>query len=406
MSHLVKITYFFIFLPYLSMGLPLGTDVQLFAGIFASLYIVINLSKIKFSRTAAFMLIFSIIAIIWTISTEMSSLLIIKTLSYPYALIIYVFVYNTLNENNIKTVKTYAAVYLTVIVFQLMYPSLYVQIFSTLLRAINVPEIDGSRGVSALTTEPSFTAFILFIFLIILNYSVVFKKTPRKSIYSIGLFVGILLTKAVSGIIMLVVFLAYEVIKKISMAKTAVLLIVVIFIILIEPFALNQYRGISFIINAVLYPQQILYEGSLFVRVYALSSGFISLIYNPFGNVLGTFNLDSIKAATDVIYYGNASPGVMEALRPGIGMPSTLGVGLLRFGVVYLLFYILLFLPILLKKHTPLIVKILIFVFTVQSYSFAYPLLWLLVVMTEKGFWVKNNQQFNPKVMDIVNKRN
>ena len=372
------------------MGLPLGTDVQPFAGGFALVYIILNITEIKFSRSALLILIFSLFAIIWTMFVEASDLLMIKTSAYPYGLIIYVFIHNTLNENIIKAVKNYAVVYLTFIVFQLMFPALYVQIFSVLLRTINVKEIGGIRGVSALTTEPSFTAFILFTFLVILNYSYVFAEMQKKLMYSVGLSVGMFFTKAASGIAMLFALFGYEALKKISLTRAiTIMLFIILFIISIEYFDLKQYRAVNFFISAASSPERILYEGSLFIRVYALSSGFVALIHNPFGSALGSFNLDSIKAATDAIYYGYTFPSILENIRPSIGMPSTLGVGLLRFGVFYLLFYTLLFFPILLKTRTPLIVKILIFAFTAQSYSFAFPFLWLLIVMTEKGFWQK-----------------
>ena len=125
-NYLVKTTYIFIFLPYLSMGLPLETDVQPFAGGFALIYIITNITKIKFSRSAVLLLIFSIFAFSWTIFIEGSGLLIIKTLAYPYGLIIYVFIYNTLDLVVVKSVIKYATIYFSVIVFQLMFPALYV----------------------------------------------------------------------------------------------------------------------------------------------------------------------------------------------------------------------------------------------------------------------------------------
>ena len=375
------------------MGLPLGTDVQPFAGGFALVYIILNITEIKFSRSALLILIFSLFAIIWTMFVEASDLLMIKTSAYPYGLIIYVFIHNTLNENIIKAVKNYAVVYLTFIVFQLMFPALYVQIFSVLLRTINVKEIGGIRGVSALTTEPSFTAFILFTFLVILNYSYVFTEMPKKLMYSVGLSVGMFLTKATSGIAMLFALFVYEALKKISLTRAITIMIfIIMFIVSIEYFDLKQYRAFNFFIKAASSPELILYEGSLFVRVYSLSAGFVALWYNPFGVELGSYSFASIKTITDAIYYGYTFPDAFITVSASLGMPSTLGVGLLRFGVFYLIFYILMFLPIFLKTHTPIIVKILIFSFTAQSYSFAFPILWFLIVMTEKNFWyAKNN---------------
>ena len=207
------------------MGLPLETDVQPFAGGFALIYIITNITNIKFSRSAVLLLIFSIFAISWTIFIEGSGLLIIKTLAYPYGLIIYVFIYNTLDLVVVKSVIKYATIYFSVIVFQLMFPALYVQIFSVLLRAINVEEIGGVRGISALTTEPSFTAFILFSFLIIFNYSYVFKSEFKKIPYSVGLLIGIFYTKATSGIALIFALFSVEILKKISVKKAIVILI-------------------------------------------------------------------------------------------------------------------------------------------------------------------------------------
>ena len=374
------------------MGLPLETDVQPFAGGFALIYIITNITEIKFSRSAVLLLIFSIFAISWTIFIEGSGLLIIKTLAYPYGLIIYVFIYNTLDLVVVKSVIRYATIYFSVIVFQLMFPALYVQIFSVLLRAINVEEIGGVRGISALTTEPSFTAFILFSFLIIFNYSYVFKSEFKKIPYSVGLLIGIFYTKATSGIALIFALFSVEILKKISVKKAIVILIFIMMVIIsIDYFNLEKYRAFNFFIKAASSPELILYEGSLFVRVYSLSAGFVALWYNPFGAELGSYSFASLKTMTNAIYYGYTFPDAFITVGPGLGMPSTLGVGLLRFGVFYLIFYILMFLPIFLKTHTPLIVKILIFGFTAQSYSFAFPILWFLIVMTEKNFWYARN---------------
>ncbi|MEZ5757437.1 MAG: hypothetical protein R3D86_04380 [Emcibacteraceae bacterium] len=368
--------------------MPLNIDIQPFAGIFALSYLVANIKTLEINRNAIFLFCFSIFAITWALFIKEENKIVFKILAFPYALIIYVFIYNTLNKEIILSVKKYAIVYISFSLFQFIFPAFYSQFSGILVRDVKIKDISGVRGISALTTEPSFTAFVLFTFLVIICYSNVFVRT--KAIHILNFFIGICiaLTKASTGIIMIATLFLYEGIKRLNIYRIIIVgTVFIAFYFSINYFDLDKYRAVNLMTIIASSPEKILYQGSLFVRIYSITAGFVSLANNPFGVALGNVDLNSLKMITDSIFYGYTFDINFELVAPDINMPSTLGMGLLIFGYFYLIFYILLFFPLYVNKNVPALVKFLVFAFTAQSFSFAFPLLWFLIVMAEKGFW-------------------
>lgn len=389
-----NITYFFIFFPYLSLGLPINSDMQPFAGALAAFYILYHLRDIVFPRSAWVLLFFSAFFLSTSIFLGESNRVIFKIFAYPYAFILYVFIYNTLSFEVLKKVKQFAWVYISICLFQYLAPGLYLATFGRLVRAVNVPELSGMRGVSALTTEPSFTAYILFVFFIILTY---LKRSEDQQqgvdkLVKVGILGGVALTKAATGYMMFFALFMYEAIKKITFFRVllfiAILAIAYGIVIYLE---LEDVRSVKLILMLIQSPEKVLYESSLFVRVYSLTAGFIALIENPFGHALGSTSIAELEAIAQHLFYGLTLPDYFGYVGIGVNMPSTLGMGLFLYGWFYLIFYLMLFVPIFKNRKAPLIVHGLIFAFTVQSFSFAFPYLWLMVVMVERNFWSVDN---------------
>lgn len=307
-----------------------------------------------------------------------------KVLVFPYALAIYAFVHNTLDERIVKNIRYFIYIYLFVVFLQYLFPSVYVAIFSNMVRTIKITEMGGIRGVSALTTEPSFTALILFVFILITRFTDIFRNKLESWFVILLLCIGIFTTKAVTGFAFVALFLLFEAIQRVEIWKLLFIFSIVFSLSFLD---FGEYRGLSFVIRAMTSPELILYESSLFYRVYFITYGFMSLFYNPFGAIIGTVDIYEIKNVTDNLFYGHTFPHLFERTIPSINMPSALGMGLMLFGVLYLFFYLIIFLPIYLKQNSPLIVRILIFAFTAQSFSFGFPLLWFLVVMSEHKLW-------------------
>ena len=282
------------------------------------------------------------------------------------------------------SIKKYMYLYIGVVALQFIFPSVYVLLFENLVRVIKITELGGVRGVSALTSEPSFTALILFTFILVARYTDSIKGRPHTWIMIAMLGFGILTTKAVTGYVFLFAFLGYEALKKVNIS-TAILIAGITAIFMALNF--DDSRGIQFIVRAIQSPENILYESSLFYRVYYLTLGFVSLNYNPVGMILGSVDVDAIKHTADSIFIGHTFPHLFAKLTPGINIPTSLGMGLMVYGVFYLIFYLLVFMPVYVQRNVPFIVKVLIFAFTAQSFSFAFPILWFLVGMSERSLW-------------------
>ncbi len=381
------------------MGLPLESDIQLFAGLLSFIYLAINFKDIQINTTTIFLAALSFVAVTISLfnkgditvinaNAEFSSLF--KVLIFPYALAVYLFIYNTLDEKFTRFVVCFMYIYLFVVFLQYLFPSIYVSIFSNLVRTIKITEMGGIRGVSALTTEPSFTALVLFIFILIVRFIDIFKNKLTAWFTILLLCFGIFTTKAVTGFAFVALFFLLEAIQRIEIWKICSIGLLIFSLSFLN---YEDYRGLNFLMTVIKSPELMLYESSLFYRVYYFTYGLVSLFYNPFGAIVGSTDVYEIKNATDSLFYGYTFPFLFERTIPTINMPSAWGMGLMLFGFLYLFFYLIIFLPTFVRSSTPLIVRILIFAFTAQSFSFGFPLLWFLVVMSEKKFWNNKNSE-------------
>lgn len=354
----------------------------------ALIYILINIKEIKIGRITVALFFISLMALPWAFFSVDDDKLIYKTLAFPYALILYIFINNTLTHDIVQSTWKYGKIYMSVVTLQYFFPSIYVMFFENMVRVIKIKEMGGTRGVSALTSEPSFTAMVLFTFILVIWYTA--KKVDYKTIFMvIFLSLGIFVTKSITGYLFLFAFLLYEGIRRLDFTKSALIACALVGIFFLN---LEEYRAISFIYRAAEAPENILYESSLFFRVYYTTYGFTSLYYNPLGTALGSVGIPEIKAVVDSFFLGHTFPHLLAKVYPGLNMPSTLGMGLMQYGLFYLVFYLFAFLPIYIKTNVPFMIKVLIFALTAQSFSFAFPLLWFLVVMSEHNlFYDKSN---------------
>ncbi len=387
--YLIAITYFFILLPYITVGKLFTSDIQPFAGFFAILYLLLNLGRVRIDRTMVILSFLSILALIFLVVGVGDGQFIsdgeflYKALAVPYAMILYIFINQTINRNIINTIIKFAYFYLAVCLFQFLLPELYALVFNNFVRAVKIADISGMRGISALTTEPSFTAVVLFTFILVVKYCHTGMSRMRTAILIGLLMLAIVATKSISGLLLLFLFLSWEAMKKFSIVN--ILIVLTLTFVAVSFF--KDVRAVSFIYGAISNPGQILMESSFFYRFYYFVFGFVSLSYNTFGYVLGSVDLGDINAATNVFFSDSVPLRLLDRVGPGMNIPSTMGMGLMVYGWFYLLVYIGIFFPVYFSKRVPLQVKLLIFYLTAQSFSFAFSLLWLLVVMAKKDLF-------------------
>lgn len=366
---------------------------------------VINFKDINVNRSIIALLAISIVVLLFSFFSASEYTSLFKGFAFPYALLVYTFIHNTLNKDLIPSIRVYIFIYLAVVFLQYFSPPTYVALFSEMVREIKITELGGVRGVSALTTEPSFTALILFVFIVLVRHTKIFQSALLSWGVILMLCFGIFTTKAITGVAFVGLFLLLEVVKRVELGKLVFVGAVFVFLSFLD---LESYRGLNFMMTLLKSPEIILYESSFFYRVYYFTYGFMSLAFNPLGIVFGTVDPLEIKAATDALFYGYTFPHLFERTLPGITMPSALAIGLMAYGYIYLFFYSIIFVPTYLNFQTPLIVRILIMAFTAQSFSFGFPLVWFLLVMSEKKYWgnfeLKNIN--NKQIFESIEKEN
>lgn len=387
--YLISITYFFIFFPYLTISGIFNSDVQPFAGIFAAGYIITNLHRVKFN-TIAFLLIFlTLIAAAYNILDPQGFRQTFKFLAIPYSCVLYIFIHNTIDRVDIsKLAFRYGVIYCFFCFFQFILPSLYVIIFSNFLRVIKIKELGGMRGISTLTTEPSFTAVILLIIFAIVYYTKNDIPNIRKKLLYLMIIISIFLTKSLTGVMLLLLFLAWELIKNARFVY--IISISLVFILCLNLF--HDARAVGFLKLAFTSPMSVLSASSLFFRVYYFVYGFIALSHNTFGASLGSLSMHDIRLITDQIFVDSVPYHTLIRIHPSINMPSTFGANSYIYGLFYFIFYVLVFIPIYLRKEVPFQIKIFIFVLTAQSFSFSFTFLWLLVALSYKKIFVREEK--------------
>ena len=377
-NYLISATYFLIFFPYITVTRLFDSDVQPYAGLLALVYLVINYRNIRLEPPALCLLILSSVALLYNFFGFNEDRQIFKFISIPYALVIYVFISNTLDKYNITIAAyKYAIVYIFFCFFQYIFPDLYFEIFSYLVREVKVAELGGMRGVSALTTEPSFTAFVLIILMGIVYYTENSISALKKNILFFFVITSVLLTKSLTGVVLILAFLSWELMRKANLVLILSALICFVFALSV----FKDTRAVEFLIFAFTSPLEVLSESSLFFRVYYFVYGLVSLIYNPLGASLGEFNMEEVRGFTDHLFVNHVPYHTLIRIEPSVNMPSSFGANMYLYGIFYALSYLIIFGMTFLSPRVPFQIKWFVFVLTAQSFSFSFTLLWVLLAL-------------------------
>lgn len=366
----------FIIFPYLTLNFPVSSDIQIWAALFSALFLILSVDSIRIDFVGWCLLLLSVFALTVAIFGDLQERQIFKALAVVYALVIYLYLLSANLDNDVYIYLILCLfLYAVISIFQYFFPEIYFTVFSHLVREVKVADIDGIRGVSALTTEPSFTAFCIIILFSLLYYSKGSARAPLLIALGLLCLMTVFLTKSLTGLVLVGLFLFIELLKHTKLLG----LISFLLLAYVGYLYLDGTRAGDFMIALFSQPLSVISESSLFFRIYYFVYGIVSLIYNPFGYSFGNYDLFYLEHVTSNLFYDLVPEYTLSRIEPSVNMPSTFGANLYLYGFIYFLFYWAVFVSIFVRKRIPLFIKLLIFFLSAQSFSFGFPLLWLLI---------------------------
>lgn len=380
-----NIFFVFALFPFVSIY-PIATDVQPTAS-FSALVIyflrIVVLKKIS-SLFCITVLVF-ISALLFINPFESINLEIGKVIALFLGLVTALFIFQNKNLFSATVFSAVIKVYFLISMLFLAFPTLIVSFQSLIVRKMNVTEF-GYRGISTLSTEPGLFGGLLVGFIAINLYFYRKEKLTRKSfrLNLLLLFIMIALTKSGSGYLYFFVFVIALVCSKISAKKMVLSSIFLVFTItvLLPQISKQEFnfeklgRGTQTFVNLMSNPQLLIKDRSVVYRLYAVYVAIISFSDNPLGVGHGAVKETSQaivdKTPTLSHFYGSYN----EYFHP----VSSFGFYLTAYGISFVLLVLLILVT--LRPSAPYMVLALIFL--LFSYSFAFPITWLLLVFGSK----------------------
>jgi hypothetical protein len=376
---------FFLFFPYVVVGNDMSSDVQPIAGILGVILILYASLKNKLTHSVyeVFFVIFIVLAtILYGFNQSVESFSFVKFVNVYYAFIVYIAAKYTFKKDNYtKYIKIFAWIYLAGVFLQIILPDVYANVFSYIVREVKVQDVYGIRGVSAFTTEPSFTGMILLFFMLLITRLERFRDIDNNKLLFL-LALGVLLTKAMTAYIFLIVFaLHYAYNKGKSLGFLALLLAISLVLILIKGSDIRPVQVFIALVNGDISIWDI---SSLYYRIYYILTGIVSIYLSPLGAILQPVDPEIIQTGVfDII-----PAKFLDVVDFGINMPSTLGLYLHLYGIFYLVFILYTWIYIYIKSG--FIVLTYIIMLTIASFPFGFPFVWLVVALCSLGEFKKS----------------
>jgi hypothetical protein len=243
-----------------------------------------------------------------------------------------------------------------------------------------VKAIEGSRGVSGLSAEPSFLAGMAVVQALILYYYYRIGRTSGR-VLAIGCalaFIMVAMSKSATGFVYLLlvcaIWMAYFAVRglRLSVWVGAVALIVGLLLLIAGPLATSR----GGVVLARLYdsPATFVADGSLQERAVSFFFGVVSLPYHPFGAGGGAYyhvSMDMARIYDAQRIFSNARPDVFG------GVLSSMGLYLAELGIVFIFFLAIIFWRSLRLDALHLALCALAMAFIAATFSITCPLTWL-----------------------------
>lgn len=376
-SSLIGVFYISIFFPFVSIY-PIGTDLQPIFIILMSLLVVFK--KVKFYKKDYTLIIFAFTSLIY-LNPFSQTFIPFKGLGSYLSIFISLFLILILIRTFdlslfISVVKKSILFYFVCSIIFLLFPIYFSEFQLIFVRSINtINEGIGFRGISTFFTEPGLFGGHMIAFLLIII--ALFEKkiiTKKESlIYGFMILFMLLASKSGMGYSYLTIVFAYIFYKNIKNVKTIIFSSVLLFIVFLNlnlDLLIEANRGLTALISLSDY--QNIQDNSILARLYNLFLGFYILIEYPFG--LG-FNYTTL-ILTELInsnqflknYYGTINE---------YGFVSSFSLLISYYGIS--IFILLIYMV---KTYrTPLFYLFFSLLFLTFSFSAAYPMIWLLLIL-------------------------
>lgn len=372
--------------PFISI-FPIGSDVQPTAASVALGFYLLKVFKTgRISRVSLLLTLVAVFSFLYfdpfvAINFEPG-----KLFALLCALITFTFIKRYLEWFSPRLFSLAISIYFVLSVLFLMFPSQLVAFQSLLVRKMNVTEF-GYRGISTLSTEPGLFGGLLVGFMA-LNIYFFYSNRIAKAPYIINflqLFIMIALTKSGTGLAYLLMFsMAFLVLRRFNVKGFLKVFLVFFFLtgVLFSSLTKNLDigklgRGVDTFVKLTTQPELLIRDRSIVYRLYAVYVSYLSLLESPFGVGHGNVEFESqrIIEGQPALNFFYSSYG--EKFHP----VSSFGFYLTAYGVLFLmpLVYVLI------SSRAPPSFKVLALVYMLFSYSFAFPMTWLLLTISLKG---------------------
>lgn len=385
-SFLINLCLFFCCFPYIA-PIPLDNDIQYPIFLLSLIIIIIDIITKKFYlyKIEILLLIFALLSFTY-INYSLEYIYLYQKRLAPLCgfFIFYVFCrYNHLIKYELLTVFIILNFVLGLI--NLFFVKYFIFTFSPIVRIIKYAGFD-DRGITGIMPEPSFLGALSLFFLLLslyffFNNKINFTLFLINTIFSIMM---IIMSASSTGLAMLILFFISLIIllKTDLFLKIIFSILILIIFFLVVPILSNYTDFNSIKILSNLSFDEIYDNQSFYLRYVTLEIALLSFFSgNIFGSGVGTFPIirDVYIHQTDynIVSKSWVSPSEVS------GVLSTFGNYLVEFGIIFLIFFLIL---IFIFKYTRinLIIRLNSILFIISSFSFAYPPLWLLLAITYK----------------------
>lgn len=371
--------------PFISI-FPINSDVQPTAAIVAAIFFILKILKTgKISKSSVFLILITLLAFLYinplaAISAELGKLFALVCAIFTF---IFIKQYNEYFSSKLFSIAI--KIYFILSMLSLIFPSQLVTFQSLFVRNMNVTEF-GYRGISTLSTEPGlFGGLLVGIFAV--NIYFFFSERITKSAFFLNLvqvLIMIGLTKSGTGYAYLMLFLIFFFFVRRYNLKRVFKVFLIAFILFGFSFSISFKnidveklgRGVDTFVKLSSQPELLIADRSIAYRLYAVRVSILSFLDSPFGVGHGNVEFKSQKIVEQHPSLNHFYGSYGERFHP----VSSFGFYLTAYGIFFLLPIIYLLFS---SLATPSF-KILSLIYMLFSYSFAFPMTWLLLNLNIK----------------------
>ncbi|EKO5124726.1 hypothetical protein P0J07_003661 [Vibrio fluvialis] len=371
--------------PFISI-FPIGSDVQPTSALVAAIFYTLKIVRSrKISKSSVFPILSIIFAFLYVNPLEVVTIDLGKLFALVCALFTFTFIKQYNEYFSPKLFSISIRIYFTLSILFLIFPSYLVYFQSLIVRKMNVTEF-GYRGISTLSTEPGLFGGLLVGFLAINIYFLYSKRIEKFTFFMnfIQILVMLGLTKSGTGLAyFLMFFLTFLVLRRFdikSVFKVSLISLVVggfLLSISVKDLDVEKLgRGVDTFVKLTTQPELLIADRSIVYRLNAVYVSFLSVLDNPIGVGYGNVEFESQRIIEQQPSLNNFYVSYGEMFHP----VSSFGYYLTAYGLFFLLPITYLFIS---SSAAPSF-KVLSLVYILFSYSYAFPMTWLLLNLSLK----------------------